>query len=369
MKPASTADGRQAAAELFYGANLTGLSHRLRILFIDMCRRMKLPWMFALTCLLWAAQPAPGANLINAQADEAIKKGLAYLARRQQSDGRWGNGSSAVAVTALGGMALMSAGNTPAEGEYAENVKRAADFLVSICDPKTGYFSYRGSNMYSQGFATVFLAEVVGTTSDKRMREALTRAVKLIETAQNPQGGWRYNPVPIDADISVTICCLMGLRAARNAGIKVSKKTIAAAVNYVKGCQNLDGSFTYMFHGQPLKHRGGGGYARTAAGLCSLFFTGVYEGREVEAALKFLRSQYRKTSQSHFMYASYYAAQAFHQAGGDDWRNYYTFMRDYFLKRQRADGSWHGRVSVEYTTSMALIILQMPNELLPIFQR
>ena len=351
------------------GARICWSARPFTDIIVIMRRRMKYQGAVVLGGLLWVSSFALGAELINAQADEAIKKGLAYLARRQQKDGRWGNGSSAVAVTALAGMAFMSAGNTPAEGKYAENVKRGVDFLVSICDPKTGYFSYHGSNMYSQGFATVFLAEAVGTTSDKRVREALTRAVNLIETAQNSQGGWRYNPVPIDADISVTICCLMGLRAARNAGIKVSKKTIAAAVNYVKGCQNTDGSFTYMFHGRPLKHRGGGGYARTAAGLCSLFYTGVYEGREVNEALKYLRSQYRRTSQSHFMYANYYAAQAFHQTGGDDWRNYYTFMRDYFLKRQRADGSWVGRISPEYNTSMALIVLQMPNELLPIFQR
>jgi len=325
--------------------------------------------IFVFLCLLPVFSPAYGTVLVNAQADEGINKALVWLAARQHKDGRFGNGSSAVAVTALAGMAFMSAGNTPTEGKYADHVKRACDFLVSICDPKTGYFSYHGSNMYSQGFATVFMAEAVGTTSDKRIREALSRAVNLIETAQNPQGGWRYNPVPIDADISVTICCLMGLRASRNAGIKVSKKTIASAVNYVKGCQNQDGSFTYMFHGRPLKHRGGGGYARASAGLCSLFFTGIYEGAEVDAALKYLRSQYRKTSQSHFMYASYYAVQAFHQAGGDDWNSYYTFMRDFLLKRQRPDGSWHGSIGTEYNTAIALIILQMPNEFVPIFQR
>jgi len=240
---------------------------------------------------------------------------------------------------------------------------------VAATDPKSGYISFQGSNMYCHGFATVFLAEVYGAAPDDRVREALTRAIRLIENTQNPQGGWRYSPVPLSADISVTICCLMGLRAARNAGVKVSKKTIASGIAYVKGCQNSDGSFTYMFHGRPLKNRGGGGYARAAAGLCSMFYCGIYEGAETDKGLEYLRQQFRNLRQSHFMYAQYYAAQAFHQAGGADWRDYYRFMRDHFLKRQRPDGSWAGEISGEYCTAMALIVLEMPNELLPIFQR
>jgi len=313
--------------------------------------------------VVWADEP------INPQAAEAIEKGLKFLASKQASNGSWPSGAATVAVTALSGIALLSAGNTPQGGLYSGSVQRAAAFLVSACDPQNGYISVQNSNMYNHGFATVFLAEVYGMSRDEKIHEALVRAVRLIENTQNQQGGWRYNPVPLDADLSVTICCLMGLRAARNAGVSVSKKTIASAVAYVKGCQNQDGSFTYMFHGEPLKHQGGGGYARTSAGLCSLFYCGLYEGPEIDKGLEYLRSQYRILTQPYFMYAQYYAAQAFHQAGGADWQNYYFFMRDFFLQRQRPDGSWVGEVSPEYETAMALIVLTMPNELLPIFQR
>ena len=70
--------------------------------------------------------------------------------------------------------------------------------------------------MYSHGFATVFLGEVYGMTGDEEVKEKLQRAVRLIHKTQNKEGGWRYNPVPFDADISVTICQVMGLRAARD---------------------------------------------------------------------------------------------------------------------------------------------------------
>ena len=46
-------------------------------------------------------------------------------------------------------------------------------------------------------------------------REKLAKAVKLIRNTQNAQGGWRYQPRRTEADISVTICQVMALRAAR----------------------------------------------------------------------------------------------------------------------------------------------------------
>ena len=63
----------------------------------------------------------------------------------------------------------------------------------------------------------VMLATVsdYGMTGDETIKEKLQKAVKLIEKTQNHEGGWRYQPAPYDADISVTICEVMGLRAAR----------------------------------------------------------------------------------------------------------------------------------------------------------
>jgi len=53
--------------------------------------------------------------------------------------------------------------------------------------------------MYGHGFATLFLGEIYGMTHDDTVKEKLERAVRLIERSQNPEGGWRYQPVPADA--------------------------------------------------------------------------------------------------------------------------------------------------------------------------
>lgn len=75
----------------------------------------------------------------------------------------------------------------------------------------------------------------------------LSSAVELIVRTQNSAGGWRYNPAPEDADLSVTVCQMMALRAARNAGIGVAKETIDRAVDYVRRSQNADGGFMYQY--------------------------------------------------------------------------------------------------------------------------
>ena len=68
------------------------------------------------------------------------------------------------------------------------------------------------------GLRRLFLAEVYGMSPDPRLETYLRKAIRLIEYSQGAMGGWRYQPRPDQSDISVTICQVMALRAARNAG-------------------------------------------------------------------------------------------------------------------------------------------------------
>src|SRR3989442_10206478 len=80
--------------------------------------------------------------------------------------------------------------------------------------------------------------------------------------------------------------------------------------------------------------------------------------------------------EAHYYYGHYYAAQAMWTAGGRYWQEWYPAIRDELLRNQggiavrRNDGSWHdGNLCPHYCTAMALIILQIPNNYLPILQR
>lgn len=309
--------------------------------------------------------------------DEAVTRGLAALAQLQEEDGGFSGGryGKSVAVTALACLAFMSDGHTPGRGEYGEAVQRGLESVLASAN-ETGLLATESANgpMYGHGFATLFLGEVYGMTPGgadtdlaARTHEALVKAVRLIERSQSSEGGWRYNPVPHDADISVTICQIMALRSARNAGIEVNKDVIDRAVEYVRDCQNPDGGFRYQ------TSAGQSNWSRTAAGVSSLFYAGIYEDDSIERGLAYLHASANPNDSRplpYYFYGHYYAVQAMYLAGGEHWATWWPSVRKELLEQQRSDGTWADpTVGDTYGTAMALIVLQMPKRYLPIFQK
>ena len=303
---------------------------------------------------------------------DAVSRGFSYLRAQQNNDGSFGRGryGKHVGITALCALAYMSDGHVPGRGEYGEEVSGGLEFVLAH-STETGLLAADTSHgpMYGHGFATLFLGEIYGMNpQDKRVRDALVRAVDLIVGTQNDEGGWRYNPVPFDADISVTICQIMALRSARNAGIKVPKRTIDRAVHYVRRCQNPDGGFKYMLQA------GGSAWPRTAGGVASLFYAGIYEDDSITRGVDYLMGTAlpgrRTAGQAHYYYGHYYAVQAMYLAGGEDWEKWWPAIRDELIAKQASSGGWlDHHAGGAYATAMALIILQMPKRYLPIFQR
>lgn len=325
-----------------------------------------------------SAQNDPTAGEMSPQLDTSITRGLAWLARKQSPDGsfgddRWGR---SVAITSLAAISFMADGNLPGRGPYGENVDRALKHVLENCT-ESGLIAgdTAAAPMYGHGFATLFLCEVYGMTGGgpdaataTKLHNAVLRAVRLIVTTQNDEGGWRYNPVPNDADVSVTICQIMALRSARNAGLDVPKTTIDRAVDYIRRCQNDDGGFKYQLVPGPSA------WPRSAAGIASLYYSGVYEDKQIDKGLDYLRDSAMPgkidRSSPHYFYGHYYAAQAMYLAGGKNWSEWWTAVRQEMLNNQQADGFWQDPgVGDVYGTSMALIVLQMPKRYLPIFQK
>jgi hypothetical protein len=309
---------------------------------------------------------------ITPAAEKAVERGLRWLAEHQHTDGSFDEGAARgnTAVCGLAGMAFLSSGSTPGRGPYGKNVNRCVDFILSCAQPSgfiNGPDTATHGPMYGHGFATLFLAECYGMSPRPELRDKLAAAVKLIVNTQNNEGGWRYFPVKEDADISVTVCEIMALRAARNVGIFVPKETIDGALRYVKRSQNADGGFMYRLQG------GESAPPRSAAGVVALYSAGVYEGPEIEKGLGyllgFLPTEGGAQREVYYYYGQYYAVQAFWQAGGKRWSRYFPAIRDEIVSRQRPEGAWMSPNGVECATAMACIVLQLPNNYLPIFQR
>jgi hypothetical protein len=269
-------------------------------------------------------------------------------------------------------MAFLSAGHTPGRGKYGPQVTKATDFLLASTEP-SGYIirvdSASHGPMYGHGFATLFLAEVYGMSPRDDVRTALKSATQIIVNSQSKEGGWRYDPDGKEADISVTVCQMMALRAARNSGISVPKGTIDQAVAYVRQCQTTDGGFRYQLQQTPRSL-----FPRSAAALVGMYSAGIYEGDDLQRGLKYVLQHQPQGDalrfEPHYFYGHYYAVQAMWHAGDDYWKTWYPSIRDELIARQLPDGSWpDSLVNNEYGTAMACLILQMPNNFLPIFQR
>jgi len=315
-------------------------------------------------------------TLITAETQSAIDAGLSFLDRQQLTEGNnrgaFGNRQypANTAVVGLAGMAFMSSGSTPNRGPYGANISACIDYLLATTQ-SGGFVAVPNARthgpMYGHGFATLFLAEVYGMTGIPEVRDTLRAAIKLIVDTQNADGGWRYQPVRSEADISVTVCQMTALRAARNAGIFVPNETVERCIDYVRRSQNSDGGFSYMLSG------GLSGFPRSAAGIVALYSAGIYEGETVERGLQYLEDNLHQETQfkgnNHFFYGQYYAAQAFWHVGEEKWERYYRIIQNTLLPRQSRQGYWPDVICEEYGTAMACIVLQLPNNYLPIFQK
>jgi hypothetical protein len=333
---------------------------------------------------------------------EAADRGLAWLARHQREDGSWAadvgykleegyrvwnNDAPHVGVTSLAGMAFLAGGHVPGRGEYGPVVEKAVDFILKQVH-QDGYITAHETRLYSHAFATLFLAEVYGMTRRQDLRQALQKAVDLIVSSQNEQGGWRYQPHVADADMSVAACQVLALRSARNIGIQVPVATIDAAVQYVRASavREDDPEWSFQFGSQPGDFRYQPDYqsratfALTAAGITILHGAGVYADADVERGIGRLQRQLRGFTSRYgprlkghyyFYYGHYYAVQAFHIVGGERYREYLGVVQEALLGMQRSDGSWPNEIGpgTTYGTATACLILQIPKEYLPIFQR
>lgn len=346
--------------------------------------RLLLPLLWiplAATTAGWCADDPPTGSRdsrrhLTPAAQQAIDAGLAWLAGSQQEDGSFGTATRYrrnPGVVSLCGLAFLASGSTPGRGPHGATLSRTVDYVLSCARP-SGYIveedsAYYHGPMYGHGFATMFLAEVYGMSPRDDVRDALKRAVELIVASQNEHGGWRYTPDSREEDVSVTVCQAMALRAARNAGISVPKETIDNCVQYLERSQNADGGFRYRLLEAPESK-----LARSAAALVALYTSGVHEGPVIDRGLEYLMQHVPGTigsrSQEYYSYGQYYAAQAAWHAGGDYWEIWYPAARDELLALQLGDGHWPDPYfGAEYATAMALIVLQVPNNLLPIFER
>ena len=341
---------------------------------------------------------------------DQIRKGLDWLAKNQQKDGHWAaNGDHhPVAMTGLAGLAMLMEGSTVRDGKYATNIRKAVEWIMDRSQKgnRNGLLgnpdhpSETGRYMYGHGFGLLFLASVYGDEEDRdrrdRLKDILTRAVKYTGNAQSTQGGWYYTSKQEDGhdsdEGSVTVTQMQGLRACREAGIPVNKDIMKKGYDYLKKSTTQRGGVVYSlgrggFGGAAV---GGERPALTAAAIACLFSAGEYKDEHVKKWFKYCETAVPITNGfggGHDEYTQFYYAPSVYFLGEDGWARlfpdsaadkrltwskYKEGMFGRLASIQTGDGSWQPAggwsVGPVFSTSVALCIMQLDNNVLPIYQ-
>ena len=273
-------------------------------------------------------------------------------------------------------MVFLASGEDPNFGKYSENIRKTVRYMISQQKPSTGYLP---GSMYHHGFAMLGLSEVYGaidedllwegidTDRKRTVGEALELAVRCAVTAQkkNRWGGWRYTPDSNDADTSVSGAVMMGLLAARNAGIRVPDETMEKALKYFQQMTSRQGGVGYSGGVGGL----GGSKNLQAISALVLSIGRRKDLKEYEAVAKQVARNIEHSEGSYPFYFRYYMAQALFQSDFESWERWNNKTVRQLEKMQNDDGSFQSQHGQCYGTAMSLLALALNYRFLPIYER
>lgn len=315
-------------------------------------------------------------EVVSRDVQEIYSKGLAFLQQTQDGRGTWPAGEGAgPGTTGLAVLAFLASGEDPNDGPYREVIRKG---LRHIIGSQSGVTGYMGPSMYHHGFATLALCEAYGEVDDadlfseddtgnkRTLGAAVELAVRAALTSQkrNRSGAWRYAPNASDADTSVSGAVLMGLLAARNAGIEVPDESVDKAIGYFVSMTADDGTVGYASSSEG----GGESLARSSIANLVLAIARRKELKAYQVTSRYIISN-RDAESTWPEYARYYQAQALFQSDVQIWTQWNDRLIQKLKRSQKPDGSFDGDLGVTNSTSMSLLALAVNFRFLPIYER
>ena len=351
-----------------------------------------------------AAAPA---GAVGQETEEAIERGLAFLADKQNDDGSWslqGHGEdvmlrSDTAATGLCLLAFQGAGYTHKQHQYAGVVGKGLDFLKRV--QRTNGDLYRAENalsnrnvaFYSHGIAALAVSEAYGMTQDEQLREPAQLALDFIAATQHQRlGGWRYTP-QVSADTSVTGWMMMALKSGELSGLKVKEETyrgIDRWLSFASESASKRDRYRYDPFAPSTPSQSHGRRptpTMTSVGMLMRMYSGWRRDREemksaAEYLLEYPPEIGTPSSPQRDTYYWYYATQVMFHMGGNYWQRWNQSLNPVLLKGQikrgQNLGSWNPNTPVPdrwaphggrlYVTTMNLLNLEVYYRHLPIYE-
>ncbi|MGI9178433.1 MAG: squalene--hopene cyclase [Pirellulales bacterium] len=320
---------------------------------------------------------------------EMYDAGLRFLIKTQDESGAWKDGQAGPGVTGMAVMALLASGEDPNHGPYRVPIRKALRNMILSQNAETGFLgSGQGhDSMYQHGFGMLALAEAYGAVDDRTLwteasagsgkgrslGQALELAARCAVTSakNNPLGAWRYSADAKDADTSVSGAVLMGLLAARNAGIEVPDETIDRAIKYFTTMTGPNGQIGYS------GGAGGGSDAVTSIGVLVYAIAAQKGLPQYTKAVAYLKSRSggEPQAEGYPTYTRYYRAQALFQGDVAAWEQWNAGLIKEMKAMQGKDGSFSGFAGRgggfggTVDTALALLSLAVNYKFLPVYER
>jgi hypothetical protein len=263
------------------------------------------------------------------ESEQAVARGLIWLAKQQKPDGGWVyDGSDKADTAAATGMALLpflAAGHTHKAGEYQKTVKAGVEFLIRRLPregPNAGKFT-TAQNMYAQAIATLALCECYGMSKDKALLlPSCQAAINYIQRAQGANGSWGYQ-AGTTGDTSITGWQIQALHAARLADdIVVDDKVIRRAMQFLDTVSA--GPFRSKY-GYTAVAGAAPGTSLSAVGLWCRLAVGGWDHKTEglgDGVAGLMQRVPLRTSGVPDTYFCHYATQVVRSFGGDEWRTW-----------------------------------------------
>jgi hypothetical protein len=273
------------------------------------------------------------------KSEEAVERGLDWLAAHQAANGGWSTDSFEVHAKCTCGdkgekhdlgassvalMAFLGAGEIYQGAKHARTVERGLEFLLKQL--KNGKFS---DNMYENAMATIVVCEAYGLTRNPIIKRAAVVAVNFIIGAQNSDGSWGYVPREQKGDLSVTGWQFSALKAAYYAQIDVPLDVFKRVTTFLdKVADPSDLGYGYNTPGTKPTTSGTGLLCREYLGW------GPGNPKLAKGVAQLMVPENVPTKDRPSIYFCYYTTQVMHHLGGSDWEEWNRRCRDVLIDAQ-----------------------------------
>ncbi len=351
-------------------------------------------------------QDADMLGALGPKTEDAIEAGLLFLAKYQREDGSWRLEDfgeeveirSSTAATALALLSFQGAGYTHEQFKHQDTCRRGLQWLQSVQTKDGDLYQKMDAKsdgnawLYSHAIATLALCEAYGMTQDASIRDNAQAAVDfLIKSQDKNAGGWRYIP-GVGSDTSVTGWCMMALKSAELAGLKVPAPTFGLIKKWLDNSEaGAREKFLYRYNWQANTPQSQHGRiptpVMTSVGLLMRLYLGWRRDnpdmiRGSDWLLQRPPSEGTEAAPLRDTYYWYYASQVMFHMGGDRWKQWYSHLYPLLIERQQTSGefagSWEpngkipdawGRFAGRlYVTTLNLLSLEVYYRHLPIYE-